>query len=172
MTVKNFGNKAPDLGNNCRGAETAAVFGDVSLGDNVSLWPGSTLRADEDSIQVGRNTNIQENCVVHCDPGYPTKIGESCIIGHGAILHGCTVGNGCLIGMGAILLDGCVIGDGSCVAAGALVTQHTVIPAGSMVMGVPGKVTRQMAPEAMAQTVKDCEKYTRLAAELLPEIKL
>jgi carbonic anhydrase/acetyltransferase-like protein (isoleucine patch superfamily) len=143
----------------------------VTLGDNVSVWPGSTLRGDEDAIIIGANTNIQENCVIHCDPGYPAKIGESCLIGHGAILHGCTVERGSLVGMGAVLLDGCVIGEGSCVAAGALVTQNMVIPPHSMVMGVPGKVTRPMDPAFLDKTVKDCEKYVALAQELLPEAK-
>ena len=117
-------------------------------------------------IRIGRGSNIQDNCTVHCAVDVPTVVGENVVVGHGAILHSCTVGDGCLIGMGAILLDGCVIGEGSVIAAGALVPPGKSIPPRSLVMGVPGRVVRQVTEEECAANLVNARRYTALGASL------
>ena len=158
----------PAIHPTARVAENATLVGDVTLGDRASIWYGAVLRGDSAPITVGADTNIQDNAVVHCDAGFPAVIGSGVTVGHGAILHGCTVEDGTLIGMGAILLNGCVIGKNSLVAAGALVTQNTVIPPESLVMGSPAKVVRPLRPEELEQLSLDAEVYVRLAAQQLP----
>ncbi len=127
----------------------AVVVGDVTLGKNCSVWYGAVIRGDEEKIIIGDNTNIQDNAVLHVTPGLPLRIGSGVTVGHGAILHSCTVGDNSLIGMGAIVLDGAVIGKNCLIAAGAVVTPRTVVPDGSMVMGSPGKVKRELTAEEM-----------------------
>lgn len=128
-------------------APDANVIGNVVLQEAVSIWFCSTLRGDNDQIVVGAGSNIQENCVLHTDVGYPLHIGENCTIGHKAMLHGCTIGRNSLIGMGATVLNGARIGENCLIGAGALITEGTEIPDGSMVMGMPGKVRRALSPE-------------------------
>ena len=140
-------------------APTAAVVGDVTLGENVSVWYGAVLRGDEGSITIGRGTNIQDNCVIH----EKTAIGENCTVGHGAIVHGCTVGNGSLIGMGSIVLSGAVLGDHCLVGAGALVTGKLNAPAGSLILGSPAKVVKALTPEQIAELEASAECYVNLA---------
>lgn len=127
----------------------AVVVGDVTLGKHCSVWYGAVIRGDEEKIVIGDNTNIQDNAVLHVTPGLPLQIGSGVTVGHGAILHSCTVGDDSLIGMGAIVLDGAVIGKNCLIAAGAVVTPRTVIPDGSMVMGSPGKIKRELTAEEM-----------------------
>lgn len=170
MILKPFRGVWPDVHPTARAAENAAVLGQVKLEENSSLWYGVVVRGDEASISIGANTNIQDGCLMHSDPGFPAIIGNNVTAGHGAILHGCTVGDNCLIGMGAILLNGCVIGEGSIIAAGTLVTERAVIPPGSMVMGVPGRVVRAVRPEELAHTRENVEEYVRLAAEQLDTV--
>lgn len=117
---------------------------------------------------MGAGSNIQDNAVLHCDADCPAVIGRDVTVGHGAILHGCSVEDTCLIGMGAILLNGCTIGAGSLVAAGALVTQGAVIPPGSLVMGSPARVKRLLRAEDLEDLEQDADKYLALAAEQLP----
>ena len=124
-------------------APNATVVGDVVLGRNVNIWYGAVLRGDSGQITVGEGTNIQDNCVIHDQ----TAIGAWCTIGHGAIVHGCTVGDGCLIGMGAIVLNGAVLADGCLVGAGAGVTGKTNAPAGSVLLGSPAKIVKTLTPE-------------------------
>ena len=163
-----YGNLRPQIDPAARVAETAVVVGEVSVEAGASLWYGAVLRGDEAPIRVGRDSNIQDNAVLHCDEDFPMTVGRGVTVGHGAILHGCTVEDGALIGMGAVLLNGCVIGAGSLVAAGALVTQGAVIPPGSLVVGSPAKVRRPLRGEEAAELARDAEKYLRLSAELLP----
>ena len=150
MLIRSFQDFTPQIHPSARLAETAAVIGDVALEENVTIWYGAVLRGDVGPIRIGRGSNIQDNCTVHCAVDVPTVVGENVVVGHGAILHSCTVGDGCLIGMGAILLDGCVIGEGSVIAAGALVPPGKSIPPRSLVMGVPGRVVRQVTEEECA----------------------
>lgn len=123
-------------------APTAVVMGSVVLGEDSSVWYGAILRADNDVIRVGNQTNLQDGTIVHVDEGMPCTVGNRVGVGHRAILHGCTVEDDCLIGMGSILMNGVVIGSGSLIAAGAVLPEGTRVPPGSLVMGVPGKVVR------------------------------
>lgn len=140
-------------------APGAHVIGNVVLGAGVSIWFGCTLRGDNEPIVLGEGTNVQENCVLHTDMGYPLTIGADCTIGHKAILHGCTIGAGSLIGMGATVLNGAVIGKGCLIGAGALVTEGKEIPDGSLVMGAPGRVVRQLDDAARARLVQSAAGY-------------
>jgi len=148
-------------------APGAVVLGDVYLEENVSIWYNATVRGDREPIRIGKGSNIQDNCVVHVDAGYPVTIGENVTVGHGAILHGCIVGDNSLIGMGAILLNGCKIGKNCIVAAGALITQGTVVPDGSLVMGNPGKVKRAVTAEEIQGNIRNAKLYVEEAGELL-----
>ena len=126
---------------------TAVVIGNVTLGPDVSVWPGAVLRGDRDAIVVGAGSNVQDGAVIHCDPGQPCVIGERVTIGHRAVVHGCTVEDGALIGIGAVVLNGAVIGHGTLVAAGAVVGEGKVIPPDVLIAGVPAKVLRPLTPE-------------------------
>ena len=127
--------------------ESAVVLGNVTLGENVSIWPTAVLRGDTDKIEVGDDSNVQDGAVIHCDEGVPCTIGKRVTIGHRAMVHGALVQDDCLIGIGAIVLNRAVIGRGSLIGAGALVTEGTVIPPGSLVFGVPGQVVRALSDE-------------------------
>lgn len=135
-------------------ADTARVLGKVTLEDNVSVWFGAVLRGDNDTIHIGARTNIQENCILHVDHGQPIKIGSDNVIGHGAMIHGATIGSHNLIGMGSTILNGAVIGDGCVIGAHALVTERMVIPDGSMVLGSPGKIVKTLPVDAVKQGVQ------------------
>lgn len=140
-------------------APNATVIGDATLHENSSVFYGAVLRADHNSIVIGAGSNIQDGCVVHADPPYPVTVGTGCTVGHGAILHGCTVGDNSLIGMGAIVLNGAQIGRDCIVGAGALVTQNTVIPDGSMVIGSPAKIRRSLTPEEIEGNRRAAQGY-------------
>ena len=145
-------------------APNATVVGDVELSDNVNIWYGAVLRGDEGRISVGEGANIQDNAVVHEE----TVIGKACTIGHGAIIHGCTIGDHCLIGMGAIVLSGAVLADHCMVGAGALVTGKTNAPAGSLLLGSPAKVVRPLTPEELADMEKNAQIYVNHTKAQLP----
>ncbi|MDJ0858140.1 MAG: gamma carbonic anhydrase family protein [Dinoroseobacter sp.] len=140
-------------------APDANLIGKIVLEEAASVWFGSTLRGDNEEIHVGAGSNIQENCVLHTDMGYPLTIGANCTIGHKAMLHGCTIGDGALIGMGATVLNGAKIGAGCLIGAGALITEGKEIPEGSLVMGTPGKVVRTLDDVARAGLLKSAEGY-------------
>lgn len=130
-------------------APDANVIGNVVMQVGASVWFGCTLRGDNELIFVGAGSNIQENSVLHTDPGCPLTIGKNCTIGHKAMLHGCTIGSNSLIGMGATILNGARIGKNCLIGAGALITEGKQIPDGSLVMGVPGKVVRELDQTAI-----------------------
>jgi carbonic anhydrase/acetyltransferase-like protein (isoleucine patch superfamily) len=134
-------------------APTAAVMGDVTLGEDASVWYGAVLRGDMAPIIVGAQSNIQDGTIVHVDEGVPCVVGRRVAVGHRVILHGCTVGNDCLIAMGSILLNGVTIGEGSVVAAGAVVPEGMQVPPGSLVMGLPGRIVRQV-DSALAERIE------------------
>lgn len=140
-------------------APNATVVGDVVLGENVNIWYGAVLRGDNGTITVGEGTNIQDNAVLHD----PTVVGKHCTIGHGAIIHGCTIGDGCLIGMGAIILNGAVLEEGCLVGAGAVVTGKTHAAPGSMLLGSPAKVIKQLSPEQVRENLHNAAHYVALA---------
>lgn len=140
-------------------APGAHVIGNVSLGEGASIWFGSVLRGDNEPISIGAGTNLQEQTVIHTDPGYPCTLGENCTIGHKAMLHGCTIGAGTLVGMGATILNGATIGAGCLIGAGALITEGKQIPDGSLVMGMPGKVVRTLTDEQRGANLSSAAHY-------------
>lgn len=144
-------------------APNATVVGDVTLGNDVNIWYGAVLRGDSGAICIGDGTNIQDNCVIHEE----TTIGKNCIIGHGAICHGCTVGDGTLIGMGAVVLTGAVLEDHCLVGAGAVVTGKTHAAAGSVLLGSPAKIVKTLTEEAMLQQEQDAAHYVQQAKKSL-----
>lgn len=146
-------------------APTAVVMGDVTLGPESSVWYTSVLRGDMAPIVIGARSNIQDGTIVHVDAGFPCTIGERVGVGHKAILHGCTVEDGCLIGMGSILLNGVRIGTGSVVAAGAVVPEGMQVPPGSLVMGVPGRIVKQVDPELAARITGTWQHYVEQARD-------
>jgi carbonic anhydrase/acetyltransferase-like protein (isoleucine patch superfamily) len=150
---------APQIDPTAWVAPDANVIGKIVLEAGSSVWFGATLRGDNEEIRLGENSNIQENCVLHTDMGYPLVIGANCTIGHKAMLHGCTIGEGSLIGMGATILNGAKIGRGCLIGAGALVTEGKEIPDGSLVMGAPGKVVRTLDAAAQARLIQSAESY-------------
>ncbi|GGZ42357.1 gamma carbonic anhydrase family protein [Streptomyces poonensis] len=139
--------KEPQVDGQAFTAPRSVVIGDVTLRPGASVWYGAVLRAESEPIVVGANSNVQDNCTLHTDPGFPVSVGEGVSIGHNAVVHGATVEDGCLIGMGATVLNGAVIGAGSLVAAQALVPQGMRVPPGSLVAGVPAKVRRELTAE-------------------------
>ena len=145
-------------------APNATLAGDVALEEGSSVWYGAVLRADSGRIRIGRDTNVQDNAVLHTGPQLDITLGRGVSVGHGAILHGCTVGDGCLIGMHATVLDGAVLGEGCLVAAGALVPEGTMVPPYSLVVGLPGRVRGPVRPDQTAALAANVEEYRRLAA--------
>ena len=143
---------------------TALVVGDVLLGEGASLWPQAVVRGDIAPIRVGARTNLQDGVIVHTEFGVPLVIGEDVVVGHRAVLHGNRVGQGCLIGMGAMLLSGSDIGEECIIAAGAIVTEGKKIPPRSLVMGIPGKVVRQVTDAEIEHVKTICKRYRDLAS--------
>ncbi len=162
---------APQIAPDAWVAPGAHVMGRVVLGPGVGIWFGATLRGDNEPIVVGEATNIQENCVLHTDMGFPLTIGRDCTIGHKAMLHGCTIGDGTLIGMGATILNGAKIGKGCLIGACALITEGKEIPDGSLVMGSPGRVVRQLDAAAQERLLKSAEGYHANAARFRAGLK-
>ena len=150
-------------------APNATVVGNVRIGAGSSVFFGSVLRGDREPITIGDDTNIQDNCVLHEEFGHPVSVGSRVTVGHGAILHSCTIGDETLIGMGAIILNGAVIGSHCVVGAGALVTQNTVIPDGSLVYGSPARVKGQLDEAAIGDIRQNAEAYRREAAAWFPK---
>lgn len=142
--------------------ETAVVLGHVTISDDVSVWPHAVVRGDVERIVIGARTNVQDGAVIHCDPGVPALIGEDCVIGHRAVVHGCTLENGVLVGMGAVVLNRAHVGAGSIIGAGAVVKEGMMIPPGSLVVGVPAKVVRALSAEEQANTIENAARYAAL----------
>lgn len=158
-------NKQPKLATDCWIAESAHVSGDVEIGSQSSVWFGVVMRGDTDTIRIGSQSNIQDLCCLHGDPGFPCIIGDRVTVGHGAIVHGATVESDCLIGIGAIVLNGATISSGSIVAAGALVPEGKHIPPNSLVMGMPAKVVRETTPEDRKKITRGTEHYVSLSKQ-------
>lgn len=162
-----FLRKKPTIGKNVYIAKGAVVFGDVTLGDHSSIWYNAVLRGDINRIAVGHHTNIQDNSVLHLADDFPCIVGNYVTVGHSAIVHACTIGDEVLVGMGATVLDGAQIADQCLIGASALVTAGTQIPAGSLVLGSPAKVVRQLTPDERTKLKTWAEKYVRYAAYCL-----
>ncbi len=153
-------------------APSADVIGSVRLGHEASVWFGCVLRGDTDWIEIGAGTNVQDGSVIHTDPGVPTRIGAGVTIGHVAFLHGCTVGDGSMIASGARVLDRAVIGARCVIAAGALVAPDKVIPDGSVVMGAPGRIIREVTAKDLAMIARATETYRLRGAQYRRELAL
>ena len=150
-------------------AEGAKIIGDVTIGEDSSVWYNAVIRGDSNSIVIGENSNIQDNAVLHTSHSHALTIGDNVTIGHGAIVHGCTIGNNVLVGMGAIVLDGAVIEDNCIIGAGALVTQNKVMPEGSLVLGNPAKVVREITEEEKKAILENAYEYSSEAQRYLRE---
>jgi carbonic anhydrase/acetyltransferase-like protein (isoleucine patch superfamily) len=161
--ITGIGGREPQVDAEAFVAPTASVIGGVTLGAGSSVWYGAVVRGDVESISVGASSNVQDNCTLHADPGFPVTVGERVSIGHNAVVHGATVEDECLIGMGATVLNGAVIGAGSLVAAQALVPQGMVVPPGSLVAGVPAKVRRELTEEERQGVTLNGTMYAELA---------
>jgi carbonic anhydrase/acetyltransferase-like protein (isoleucine patch superfamily) len=159
--------REPRIGAGVYLGQGVVLAGDVTVGEHSSVWHNSVLRADINAITVGHHTNIQDGSVLHVADPYPCVVGNYVTVGHGVILHACTVGDETLIGMGATVLDGAVIGEQCLVGARALVTQQTRIPSGSLVLGSPAKVVRPLTPEERASLRASAEKYVRVTIHYL-----
>ncbi len=153
-------------------ADNARIIGDVRIHRNVNIWYGVVIRADLDYIEIGENTNIQDNAVVHVDPNLPTIIGSNVTIGHGAIIHGATISSNVLIGMGAIILSGAKIKEGSVIGAGALIKENHEIEPFSLAVGVPDRVIRKLDKSVIDSIKSHAKEYIRIAKKNLEEEEL
>ena len=151
-------------------AHGSRITGDVTIGNDCGIWYNAVIRGDDAPITIAERTNIQDNCVLHTDTGFPLKIGSDVTIGHGAIIHGCTVGNNVIIGMGAIVMNGAEIGDNSIIGAGALVTQNTVIPGGSIAFGSPAKIKSKVTEDDIVHILYNADIYVKQARKDLYKI--
>lgn len=163
--IKEFQGIFPDIDESCYISESVDVIGRVTIDENSNIWFGTVLRGDINSITIGKNSNIQENSVVHVDYDYGVTIGDCVTIGHGAIIHGCNIEENCLIGMGAIVLNGAKIGKNTIIGAGSLIPQNKIIPEGVLVMGSPGKVIRELTEEEINKINISSDNYVRLSKE-------
>lgn len=161
----------PSIEKNAFIAENSTIIGRCFIGEDCSIWYNAVLRADINEIRIGRGTNIQDGCTVHCATEYKTIIGENVTVGHNAIVHGCTIGSNCLIGMGAIIIDGAVVGDNVIVGANSLITSGKIIPSGVLVMGSPAKVVRELTSEELEEIRHSAEGYIRISKEFADGIK-
>lgn len=171
MAVYQLGEHAPQMHASAWVAETADVIGAVVLSEDVSVWFGTVIRGDTETIRIGRGSNIQDNSVLHADRGMPLTIGENVTVGHQVMLHGCTIGDCSLIGIGAVVLNGARIGKNCLVGAGSLVTEGKEFPEGSMIMGTPAKVVRQLTPEQIQGLEKSAAHYVENAARYKAGLK-
>jgi carbonic anhydrase/acetyltransferase-like protein (isoleucine patch superfamily) len=164
MSVYRLGKDAPELAASVYVAPNAAVIGKVILAERATVWFGATLRGDNETISIGAGSNVQDSAVMHTDPGFPLSVGADVSIGHQAMMHGCTVGEGTLIGIQAIVMNGAVIGKGCLVGAGALITEHKVFADGSLIIGAPAKVVRQLSAEERENILKVAANYAERGA--------
>ncbi|MGL5352892.1 MAG: gamma carbonic anhydrase family protein, partial [Clostridium sp.] len=160
---KAFKGKNPSIHNTCYISESVDIIGNVVIYDNANIWFGTRIRGDINEVVIGKNTNIQENSVVHVDSHCGTYIGEDVTIGHGAIIHGCTIHNNVLIGMGAIVLNEAVIGKNTIIGAGSLIPQGKVIPEGVLCLGSPAKVIRNLTQEEIISIKTSADNYVNLS---------
>ena len=159
MAIFSIADKIPDVDSSAYVDETATVTANVTLAKDTSVWPGASLRGDEDAIFVGEGTNIQDCAVLHTDIGKPCRVGRGVTVGHSAILHGCTVGDGSLIGMGAVILNGTVIGRETLVGAGTLISENKTFPDGVLILGRPGRVVRELTAEEKLKIRDNARSY-------------
>ena len=171
MAIHAYGGHEPKLSGSCFIAPSADLIGRVEVGEEASVWFGAVLRGDIEPIVIGPRSNVQDNCVLHTDEGFPLTIGAEVVVGHSVILHGCTIGDGVLVGMGAVVMNGVEIGAGSVIGAGALIPEGRKIPPRSLVIGMPGKVVRSLSAEEAAELTSGAASYARKAQRYRRELK-
>lgn len=152
-------------------APGAMVIGAVNIQDQASIWYNAVVRGDADSIFIGKKTNIQDCCVLHQDKGFPLQVGENVTVGHGTILHGCSIGNNCIVGMGSIVLNGAKIGEGSIIGAGTLVKEGQEIPPGSLAVGSPARIIRSLTEEEKEKIIHSAQHYYQMAQKYKNDLK-
>jgi len=158
--IRQFNNKKPVIAESSFIAENTSIIGDVIIGEESSIWFGTTVRGDMNYIHIGNRTNIQDNSIVHVTTDIaPTIIGDGVTIGHGAIIHGCTIENDCLIGMGSIIMDEAIVKKGSMIAAGAIVTPKTIVPENTLMVGIPAKPIRKLSKEEYNEIIERAQHY-------------
>ena len=171
MAVYQLGDDAPQIAASAWVADSAQVIGTVELAADASVWFNAVLRGDTEPIRIGKGSNVQDGTVIHCDHGFPVTLGENVTVGHQVVLHGCTVGDGSLIGIQAVVLNGAKIGKHCLVGAGALVTEGKEFPDGSLIVGSPAKVVRQLTPEQIAGLQRSAEHYVQNARRFRAGLK-
>jgi carbonic anhydrase/acetyltransferase-like protein (isoleucine patch superfamily) len=170
MPLFRFDSHHPSVADDAFISPTATLVGEVSIHARAVVMFGAVLRADRAAITLGEGSNVQDNAVIHGDPGFPAVVGRDVSIGHGAIVHGATLGDRCLIGMNATVLNGAVIGEGSLIAAGTVILEGTVVPPNSLVAGVPGKIRRETTPEEREHIAANAATYRELALRYRAEL--
>ncbi|HJV82121.1 gamma carbonic anhydrase family protein [Noviherbaspirillum sp.] len=171
MAIYQLGEQVPEVDASAYVSDSANVIGKVRIEANASVWFNVTIRGDNELITVGENSNVQEACVLHTDPGYPLTIGKNVTVGHQAMLHGCTIGEGSLIGIQAVILNGAKIGKNCLVGAGALVTEGKEFPDNSLIIGSPAKVVRTLSAEDIARTQGNTANYVKRGQLFKRELK-
>jgi carbonic anhydrase/acetyltransferase-like protein (isoleucine patch superfamily) len=172
MSVYTLADLSPRIAASSYVAPNAAVIGNVALAENTSVWFGAILRADNDSVSIGANSNVQDAAVMHTDPGFPLRVGANVSIGHQAMLHGCSVGDGSLIGIQAVVMNGAVIGRNCLVGAGALITERKEFPDGCLILGRPAAVVRELTAEERAMLLEVASRYVARGAYYLNHLRL
>ena len=163
--------KKPNLHQSCFTAPSADLIGSVNMSEGSSIWFNCVLRADNDEINIGENTNIQDGSILHVDTGFPINISSNVTVGHKVMLHGCTIGENTLVGMNAVILNGAKIGKNCVVGANSLVTENTVIPDGSMVMGAPAKVVKELSEKHIKMLDRAATHYVDNSKHYMAELK-
>jgi len=164
VAIYRLGERRPQIHPSAYVHESAVLIGAVVLGARASIWPCAVLRADNEPIEIGEETNVQDGCVLHTDPGLPVRVGMRVSVGHQSMLHGCMIGDGSLIGIQAVILNECVVGRNCLIGAAALLTERKQIPDESMVVGAPGRVLRALRPEEIEHMARNALEYVRRAA--------
>jgi carbonic anhydrase/acetyltransferase-like protein (isoleucine patch superfamily) len=172
MALYKLGGISPAMASSAYVAPSASVIGNVFLADNSSVWFGATLRGDNEPISIGANSNVQDGTVMHTDPGFPLILGAHVSVGHQAMLHGCTVGEGSLIGIQAVVMNAAVVGKGCLVGAGAVLTERKVFADGTLILGAPGKVVRELTEEERANLLKVAANYSSRATYYRSHLQL
>ncbi|MBV0933373.1 gamma carbonic anhydrase family protein [Marinobacterium weihaiense] len=171
MAIYEYDGRRPEVDDTAYVHEQATLIGQVKLEAGVSIWPQAVLRADNDLIHIGHNSNVQDGAVLHTDPGIPLKVGANVTIGHQVMLHGCTIGDGALIGIQAVVLNGAKIGNNCLVGAGALVTEGKEFPDNSLIMGSPARVVRELSEEALKAMRAGTDSYASKARTCATKLK-
>jgi len=171
LTLIEIRGKRPVISIDCFVADNATLAGDIQLSEACSIWFGSSIRAEFEKVVIGSHSNVQDNCTIHTDEGFPCTIGEVVSIGHGAVVHGAAIGSNCLVGMGAILLNGSKVGSNSMVAAGSLLVQGAAFPEGSLILGSPAKAVRNLRDEEIEGIKVNARHYDEFRAEYLKASK-